>query len=74
MFFQVSEQESKTSEVKSECALAVNDPRSPSVGISRTPMREVMRCKYIVQCLTWVFPLNIKNLTFPFFFKFFFPQ
>ncbi|XP_008429618.1 cell division cycle-associated protein 3 isoform X2 [Poecilia reticulata] len=29
--------------VKSECPLAVNDPRSPTFGITRTPVREIMR-------------------------------
>lgn len=30
-------------ESKTECPLAFTDPRSPSAGISRTPIREVMR-------------------------------
>lgn len=29
--------------VENECHPAVVDPRSPSVGITRTPVREVMR-------------------------------
>ncbi|XP_035018589.1 cell division cycle-associated protein 3 [Hippoglossus stenolepis] len=30
---------------KSECPLAFTDPRSPSVGVNRTPVRDIMRAK-----------------------------
>ncbi|KAM4600645.1 cell division cycle-associated protein 3 [Polymixia lowei] len=41
---QVGEPLSKTSAmVKSECALPSCDPRSPTVGIARTPVRDAMR-------------------------------
>lgn len=36
-------------EVKSECLLAFTDPRSPTVGIARTPVRDVMRGNYLVK-------------------------
>lgn len=34
-------------EVKSECPRALADPRSPTVGITRTPVRDVMRGKHL---------------------------
>lgn len=36
--------------VKNECPLAFTDPRSPTVGITRTPVREVMRGNIWVNC------------------------
>ena len=48
--------------LKSERPLAFTDPRSPTVGISRTPVREVMRGNYLLKNNFQIDPSDLHNV------------